>query len=111
MTIKIKIMSKKIFDSIVEELLSGVDLDGMSEKDKDKLSKRIMDNLYYRIILKSIESVDENKQDDLINELQFVRDDVDAVIETLQKYISNVEDIIAQVMGEYKEELMKSDSL
>ncbi len=111
MTIKIKIMSKKIFDSIVEELLSGVDLDGMSEKDKDKLSKRIMDNLYYRIILKSIESVDENKKDDLINELQFVRDDVDAVIETLQKYISNVEDIIAQVMGEYKEELMKSDSL
>ncbi len=104
-------MSKKIFDSIVEELLSGVDLDGMSEKDKDKLSKRIMDNLYYRIILKSIESVDENKKDDLINELQFVRDDVDAVIETLQKYISNVEDIIAQVMGEYKEELMKSDSL
>ncbi len=104
-------MSKKIFDNIVEELLSGVDLDGVSEKEKDELSKRIMDNLYYRIILKSIESVDENKKDDLINELQFVKDDVDAVIETLQKYISNIEDIIAQVMGEYKEELMTSDSL
>ena len=104
-------MNKNIFDNIVEELLSGVDLDGVSEKEKDELSKRIMDNLYYRIILKSIESVDENKKDDLINELQFVGDDVDAVIETLQKYISNIEDIIAQVMGEYKEELMTSDSL
>ncbi len=104
-------MNKNIFNNIVEELLSGVDLDGVSEKEKDELSKRIMDNLYYRIILKSIESVDENKKDDLINELRIVRDNVDAVIETLQKYISNVEDIIAQVMGEYKEELIKGASL
>ena len=104
-------MSKNIFDSIVEELLSGVDLDGMSEKEKDELSKKIMDNLYYRIILKSIESVAENKKDDLINDLRVVRNDVDAVIAILQKYIPNMEDVIAQVIGEYKDELMAGVSL
>ncbi len=98
-------MSKKIFDSIVEELLSGVDLGEISEKEKDKLFKKVMDNLYYRIILKAIELVDKNKKDDLINELQVVRDDVDAVLETLQKYISNMEEVIAQTMGEYRKEL------
>ncbi len=100
-------MSKNIFDDVVEELLSGVDLGDISEKEKNKLSKEIMDNLYYRIILKSIELVDQNKKDNLINDLQVVRNNAEVVIETLQKYIPNMEDVIVQVMGEYKEELNK----
>ncbi len=100
-------MSKNIFDDVVEELLRGINLDSISEKEKNKLSEEIMDNLYYRIILKSIELVDESKKDNLISDLQDVKDDVDAVISALQGYIPNMEDVIVQVMGEYKKELNK----
>ena len=100
-------MSNNILDDVAGELLNGVDLDGMSAKAKDKLFEEVMDNLYYRIILKSIELVDGSKKDNLISDLQNVKDDANTVMETLHKYLPNMEDVIVQVMGEYKEELNK----
>ncbi len=100
-------MNENVFDNLVDELLVGVDLDGMSAKAKGKLFEEVMDNLYYRIILKSIELVDGSKKDNLISDLQNVKDDANAVISILQEYIPNMEDVIVQVMGEYKEELNK----
>ena len=103
-------MSKNIFNDVVRELLSGVDLKNVSKEEKDKLFEEVIDNLYYRIIFKVVTLVDRKNKDNLVNDLHAVNDDADAVIEVLKAYIPDnmtMEDVIAQVLDEYEKELAK----
>ena len=94
-----------ILEKITDELLDGLDLAGEGDLNIEKLRSEVINTLYQKIILQAVEMIDDKEKDNLVSALQNAQENVDEVMEVLQKYFSNIEDIIAQVMLDYKREL------
>jgi len=94
-----------ILEKIADELLDGLDLAGEGDLDIEKLRSEVINTLYQKIILQAVEMVDDKEKDNLVSALQNAQENVNEVMEVLQKYFSNIEDVIAQVMLDYKREL------
>jgi len=94
-----------ILEKITDELLDGLDLAGEGDLDIEKLRSEVINTLYQKIILQAVEMIDDKEKDNLVSALQNAQENVNEVMEVLQKYFSNIEDIIAQVMLDYKREL------
>lgn len=98
---------ENILDEIVDELLKDIDFDKRSQSEIDDLRKTILDDFYGKIILKSIGSVPLEKKELFLNELRDKEKDVNSVFEIIKQFIPNPEELIAEVMVDFKEDLEK----
>jgi hypothetical protein len=96
---------KDILDEIVDELLKNIDLNERSQSEISDLRKIILDDLYGKIILKSIGSVSLEKKEVFLNELRSEKKDANSILEVIGRFISSPEKLVAEVMVDFKKDL------
>jgi hypothetical protein len=100
-------MKEKIFNKIVNELLRSLNVRGISDAELDLLKKDMIVQLYGKIILKAIEIIDEEQKKDFIKKIKTEQTDINKTMSIIQEFIASPEDMIADVMMDYKNELEK----
>ena len=98
---------KNILDEILEELLSEFDLSIYSQIEIEGVKKNILDDLYGKIILKAIGTVSLDDKELFLTELRNGDGDMDSVFHVINEFISNPEEMIAEVMIDFKQDLAK----
>ena len=96
-----------ILDEISNELLSGFNLSNYTKSEIEEMKVNIIMNLYNKIILQTIESLDRDHREKLIVELKKIQPSYDEMLSIIEKYVPNLNEFISSIMIDYKQELSR----
>ena len=96
-----------ILDEISNELLSGFNLSNYTKSEIEEMKVNIIMNLYNKIILQTIESLDRDHREKLIVELKQIQPSYDEMLSIIEKYVPNLNEFISSIMIDYRQELSR----
>lgn len=100
-------MNKILFDQIDKQIFSQVNFGQISAEQKKNMTDDVAEIIFDRALLRAIEEMPEEEKAQLLKELNAAGESDSSVEQLVQQYFPQMEKLVSEEVGSYKDEFMQ----